>query len=1105
MYMLNNILNDKSGYLITILVYIFLLYIIFEEIYTILKFNISYDSNFDYGRMLKSICNNEFVEYETSRFQLNNNINNLIIYNDKYNRKKYIEFILVLTIIISIIISFIFTYLVYNALINNEWINNFLELDDELEQIDMGKYNKIQAIFVRIYSVFTRFVYFFYNNFLNLGNKLVIKGLSESIFNLLLFIIIITAYIVVLGICVFIPLYITLKLTNTADISPFRFDISTSFSDLKINNIDKITFEKIDPTQANNYGNINYITIMYIIIFSFIILYKSLNIYYKDTTLESVSNNNLASYIIGNFNNLYTTNDSISYIIFFSYMALYIFMFYILGNVIYIYNKYNNENNDFNELLNFNKNLNDESKNIKDFINKYTRFNDDINNDIGNVNKRPNLFNTFMNKVIGFKEFNNYDVQNIYLNDLSGILFTIIIVAIVMIVIYYILSNFNLKTENSNLFRYGIIEPLIVLIIIIFIINITTTFNSYINNYLIYNPSALYKRYINDFNNIFTPIIKEEFKYSGKAYDKLCKNVANPILLVLYTSIFKYNIYNNTDNDIELLKLTSSNNSTTDLIDMTPEFTYIKDCNDNIQGSYNKLPEYNIEYYLNNKKLNKNIFYDLNNCSIIKDDVFINIINNLLIFDKNNINDILYSIKRDVYDNKSITDKTSYIKNVILEKNENINIVKNRLKKYLYNAIYNVNYNDIPMTYNNDNPLKYGTTIETLFINNKLNISNLINQKYYTDDRFIPPEDKELFQRYNEAKIYEDIINYVIEEYLNMICYNLYLLTPIIYELYDGKYYNINKQLTDTPSIKLKQKYISDLNELFIKTFSEINDILSNKYINEGGGLTKYIISNYNAIYTDNIFTKNTFNEVILKKSDKDVLNDSEISLLSKIDNILKLLNKNNDDINNIIGKLNNNEYNGTTFVLSLTELYNNINYSNSTYNSLYNSEDIIKILNQIYNNNDNKYILKYNITYLDNNKSDVIIIPNSMKDIILDAIKLQLQQYSYLYIIYQTKTKPEIGKIDIDNIGIYKNNIDNYNNVLKTNILQLISNYDLYHSKKIIKNNEYLNSEITDIDSDTYISITKNALKDANEVDKLIYIVVISYIILLIGTDYIL
>ena len=286
----------------------------------------------------------------------------------------------------------------------------------------------------------------------------------------------------------------------------------------------------------------------------------------------------------------------------------------------------------------------------------------------------------------------------------------------------------------------------------------------------------------------------------------------------------------------------------------------------------------------------------------------------------------------------------------IRDSNENINIVKNRLKKYFYNAIYNINYNDTPMTYNNNTPLKFGTSIEILFTNNKLNITNLINQKYYTDDRFIPNEDKELFKRYNEAKIYEDIINYVIEEYLNMICYNLYLLTPIIYEVYDGKIDNINKEITDTRLIQLKQKYIEDLNKLFIKTFTEINDILSNKYIKEGGGLTRYIISNYNAIYTDNIFTKNTFNEVILKKSDNEVINDSEISILSKIDNILKLLNKNNDDINSIIDKLNNNQYSGTTFILLLTDLYNNINYTNVTYNTLYNNDEVIKILNQIYN-----------------------------------------------------------------------------------------------------------------------------------------------------------
>ena len=85
-----------------------------------------------------------------------------------------------------------------------------------------------------------------------------------------------------------------------------------------------------------------------------------------------------------------------------------------------MYNKINYDITKFTTMLNINKDINDKNKNIKDFLNKYSLFNNLLYNK-DDVNIRPNLINTFMNKILGYSEFTNYDVPFIYLNNLEGI------------------------------------------------------------------------------------------------------------------------------------------------------------------------------------------------------------------------------------------------------------------------------------------------------------------------------------------------------------------------------------------------------------------------------------------------------------------------------------------------------------------------------------------------------------------------------------------------------------------------------------------------------------------------------------------------------------
>tara|TARA_B110001450_G_scaffold171403_1_gene159831 strand:+ start:734 stop:1387 length:654 start_codon:yes stop_codon:yes gene_type:complete len=92
--------------------------IIFNQLITLSRFAYIYNFHYDYGNKLKDVCTRENVEYETNRYQLNNNIKNIEINN--YNH----HIILILSIIFTITISIIFTFIFYNEFCNMD--KNFM-------------------------------------------------------------------------------------------------------------------------------------------------------------------------------------------------------------------------------------------------------------------------------------------------------------------------------------------------------------------------------------------------------------------------------------------------------------------------------------------------------------------------------------------------------------------------------------------------------------------------------------------------------------------------------------------------------------------------------------------------------------------------------------------------------------------------------------------------------------------------------------------------------------------------------------------------------------------------------------------------------------------
>ena len=86
-------------------IFLISIYIIIQLL-LITDFNFKYITNMDYGNTLKKVCKNNYLEYETGRFQLYTNITKSILSNDDDN---IINYILILSRKKKIIINFLKT------------------------------------------------------------------------------------------------------------------------------------------------------------------------------------------------------------------------------------------------------------------------------------------------------------------------------------------------------------------------------------------------------------------------------------------------------------------------------------------------------------------------------------------------------------------------------------------------------------------------------------------------------------------------------------------------------------------------------------------------------------------------------------------------------------------------------------------------------------------------------------------------------------------------------------------------------------------------------------------------------------------------------------
>lgn len=682
---------------------------------------------------------------------------------------------------------------------------------------------------------------------------------------------------------------------------------------------------------------------------------------------------------------------------------------------------------------------------------------------------------SFMNNVIGYTEYNNFHRPNVFIKDISGMIIIILAIIFIIISLYVLFTLFigiNISSQNLDIIKYNVILPFIAIIILIYAYNLVTEYNTYINKFLIEDPIIYYKKIISEMNTIFNKYIglTDYNNIKSTSINRISyigRNIGNGILLTLYSNIFK-----DFPADINIL----------------PEFIFD---NERIQMDVVKFTtdEYNINYYLNSKNENRNIFYIQDKCTELNDMIYYNFLNNISIFHTDYKDEITlkYQMIHDLFytedHNTAIKYQDKYIRTELIEKSANLNKVLNELQQKMDRQLRTSIYNVSKLTVFNDKS-------KSIIFKSGNGFYNNLNQKINITIGDIHINNNNIFKNHPEdieaqiPKEYDKIINIIISKYSDLICYNLYAYTPV----YQYRKYNSNDTEKEKEFIT---EYLKKMSISLKNFFDEVVYLLSLPLDEKKLNVTDNIITNYNnandKMYKENILQ--TVNVNLLEYVDKDIIGSFKIyvSKMNLIYDSLKNINTENDnktstklqtDIINIEIEINN-------LLEDFQKLNTDLNFKNN--------------INSILINNQNQYDLVYEIKDVGLDKGNTNMVNNNMYDISLDILNLKK------IIIKNIKQKyEEISKysgnniLNINNIQIlakYNQVINDYMKILDKNIKSIQRDCQNFDDK-----NDIDNENLNDIKFTKNISL--NILDKAKKADKLIYLLIINYIVLIISTN---
>ncbi len=1018
--------------------------IIFNQLITLTQFAYKYNFNYDYGNKLKDVCTRENVEYETNRYQLNNNIKNIEINN--YNH----HIILILSIIFTVTISIIFTFIFYNEFCNMNKNFMFYNLKCKLYIL----FTLLMTFCILIYPILLIILKLFnlkYNNVISLFNHNINKKnlyILSSIFGgLIIFKLIIiyynynipdfakekqnknTRYIELFYFIFYLFIYIgtiyyitNILLLYSYKIKKFTVD-KNEFIDTKsvigqyINKlfglsehnkfIEKIEYKKsVDfesnkevntknnnlPINLNNFNNIPSENIENIQKQITSILDNLPEINTENIDTKKLINKCIKDYMVIKYDDKNSIGDK------------------EVENILYEKIK---GNDDINSLSGENKNI--ISSIITQKISKSIQIVDIEIKDNNNIKEEEVII-----KNNEKYELYSSDTKSIFRKNVEGLLFIIGIFLLSIFIVNFGISFYNQRFGSR--IKNNIIIPLLSLYILILILISNDSFNKMINNYIIDNPKFIYKNNINNINYNFNKILENELYIYENTNNTLCKNAKNSFISVINNILFNRSII--------------TNNTLENIIKFPTELkNYENDCYNN-----KKDIDYNLETNL------EDIFYDRDDCSDIKGGKIKDIIKNTTIYDYNSLE--LINLLKDI----KLTQFNNSIENTILydiinknKKHENIKIMITKIKKKLNNLFKNTLYNTIVLkkSYNN------------IDIYEKENIDYLNDTKY---NNYSNVENTN-----SEIKKYNYIIDTIIDEYINMILINQYLLSKLVNtnslsEIFD----KIDKNEIDYKLKKDITEYINNFIELYKTYLNKLNLIFKSKYNlnNKTNKISLYLINVYNNInkenpyYDDVIYPYNKNENKINHKSEMINLNKNLTNIINDYDK-LRIICNDKIKYNNNECNIHNTNYDKKVLSIKIENIIRvnilNIDKLLEIIDKIINKNEIITYYNN-YFTNDEKLIQYNNLTSLLNSiKNDNIteirsvysnIIQNyfdtnninKIVDDVLFENKLNLINENifnnFYKIINETNTTPAILKQHNERLLEIR---DNINHLLKT------------------------------------------------------------------------
>ena len=246
-------------------------------------------------------------------------------------------------------------------------------------------------------------------------------------------------------------------------------------------------------------------------------------------------------------------------------------------------------------------------------------------------------------------------------------------------------------------------------------------------------------------------------------------------------------------------------------------------------------------------------------------------------------------------------------------------------------------------------------------------------------------------------------------------------------------------------------KYIELLSKGIQNSFDSVQKVMTSPIGKHDSKLTKYIISNYNTLRGDNIYSNSFFQHIDQNISDKnDTINKSIKTLRTVIAQTKKIIL----ELNTIILSFNEN---GT---ISTLQVFTKVNDIRDKINSVTNdlritpkenepvSKEVqifINDINMIYGTDIN-YITEYKYVDIKTEVSKYIEINENMADMITKMF--ELCHTTCDEIIKMNELLP-LKEIDTEIVGKCKQNLKTFSTVMNTNIKNMGDNVDKYVEEK--------------------------------------------------------